>query len=354
MQYTAANTNDLQRLIYKAFQHNGVAVNTRNGPALRLPGVTTITLLKPQQRVNFSPLRDANPFFHLIESVAMLAGDAGNNVEVLSYFARNMLLFSDDGERYNAFYGTRSRHTFGDQLRGVVDELSRDPESRQAVINLWNPEDLWAKTKDKACNLCMIFDVVDGKLNMTTFNRSNDAIWGGVTGANVVHLSFFQEYVAGALGRPIGVWHHSSANLHVYMSNPKWPLVLEDTDVHQWGSDYPMAVCPLGVSRLFQDFDAGLLMFMSWLKDVIVDRESTPLGATGHHFIDGTCVPMANAIIAWKRNEKQLAYDILAQVGSADWKLAGLQWFKLREKQPINLLTINPQDHANLFQSANV
>ena len=343
MQITAQNTNDLQAKVYPLIRDHGVPVNTRNGPALRMPGVTTITLEKPWQRVNFSAVRDANPFFHLIESCAMLAGQVGNNVALLSYFAKNMLLFTDDGQTYNAFYGSRSRHTFGDQVAGVVKELQANPESRQAVINLWDPDDLWYYTKDKACNLCMIFDVQDGKLCMTTFNRSNDAIWGGVTGANVVLLSFFQEYVACALGLQMGPWNHSSANLHVYLNNPKWPAIADDTsplpEVYEEGG------------WLFQDkdwtkFDSTLHSFIGDLTEAVLDHPPMTMVADlfDNWFIDRVALPYSMAYMAWKQGKKQLAYSLLWQVRSPDWRLAGLLWFKRREGI---ILNPNNKPHIN-------
>ena len=45
------------------------------------------------------------------------------------------------------------------------------------------------------CNTAIYFKVREGKLNMTVSNRSNDVIWG-TFGANVVHMSILQEYVA--------------------------------------------------------------------------------------------------------------------------------------------------------------
>lgn len=224
MEIIARNTNDLAARVYRALEVSGVQDQSRNGPVLRFDGPVTICLTHPWERVNFCPVRDANPFFHVIESVAMLAN--WNSVKLLSYFAKNMAQYSDNGRTYNAFYGTRARSYHGlDQLRLVVETLRKDPATRQAVICLWEPEDLTRDTKDKACNLVLIFAVRGGVLEMTTFNRSNDAVWGGVTGANIVHLSFFHEYVAQAINVPMGRWWHTSANLHVYLDNPKTRLL---------------------------------------------------------------------------------------------------------------------------------
>ncbi len=361
MEITARNTNELAPVLYKRMDGHGVRVETRNGPAKRLPGVTTITLRHPWERVNFGAVRDANPFFHLIEAMAMLAGDVGNDVELLSYFAKNMLLYSDDGKEYNAFYGTRMRHYESSGMGGQIDQLKevcailhKDPESRQACVCLWDPDlDLGTQTKDKACNVFMAFEVENGRVNMTTFNRSNDAIFGGVTGANVVHFSFFQEYVACALDLEMGVWHHSSANLHVYLSNPKWPGVLED-DLRNLM--YPDAV----QIRLFKgyadEFDVNLVRFIQELRgciEVLNKHEESWVegtwGVCNNRFLNFTCVPMARAFIQWKLGNKQAAYDLLFTVESTDWKVAGLLWFKRRQG-----ITISPHllSYPNEFFTA--
>lgn len=339
MELTARNTNDLAPALYKKMDAHGITVNTRNGPAKRLPGVTTITLRHPWERVNFGAVRDANPFFHLIEAMAMLAGNDGNDVELLSYFAKNMLLYSDDGVSYNAFYGTRMRnyncsyegYTGGDQLKDVCKILHEDPESRQACICLWDVDmDLGTKTKDKACNVFITFEVEKGFVNMTTFNRSNDAIFGGVTGANVVHFSFFQEYVACTLDLEMGVWHHSSANLHVYLSNPKWPGVLDD-DLRNLA--YPDAIQVPLFRGYADEFDNILIEFVRCLKVSIGDSEHQVWTdeVNNQPFLGKTVKPMAQAFIAWKDGQKDLAYYHLKSVQSTDWRTAGLLWFKRRQ-----------------------
>lgn len=227
MEILARNTNDLQPYIYSLLRDHGTPDTSRNGPVLRFDEPVTIKLSHPWERVNFCPRRNANPFFHLIESAAILAGR--NDIQLLSHFASNMRLYSDDGLTQNAFYGTRLRNTWGDQLVSIISLLQRDPNSRQAVAQIWDANDLMKVTKDKACNLLLMFAIRDGSLVMTSVNRSNDAIWGGVAGANIVHLSFIHEYVTCALGLNMGEWWHFSNNLHVYTDNPLWKL-LSDKD----------------------------------------------------------------------------------------------------------------------------
>jgi thymidylate synthase len=187
---------------------------TRNGPALVFPETVLTTYRYPCERVLFDKKRDANPVFHLMESIWMLAGR--NDVSFLQQFNKRMVDFSDDTKVFNAAYGHRWRKHFGfDQIDEVIKLLRREPNSRQAVIQMWDSEDLHKKTKDKACNTQIVFDIHNNRLNMTVFNRSND-IWWGAYGANAVHFSFLQEFVAAALSMHVGVYRQMSNNLHLY------------------------------------------------------------------------------------------------------------------------------------------
>ena len=124
--------------------------------------------------------------------------------------------FSDDGKVFNAAYGHRWRKHFGtDQLLDVINLLKQDISTRQAVIQMWDVEDLVKDTCDKACNTQLIFDTRNNKLNMTVFNRSND-VWWGAYGANAVHFSFLQEVIARAIDYPLGEYRQVSNNFHLY------------------------------------------------------------------------------------------------------------------------------------------
>jgi hypothetical protein len=65
------------------------------------------------------------------------------------------------------------------------------------------------------CNTHAYFDVRNGALNMTVCCRSND-IYFGAYGANSVHFSFLQEYMAAGVGVPVGIYRQMSNNYHLY------------------------------------------------------------------------------------------------------------------------------------------
>mgnify|MGYP003147649168 FL=1 len=69
---------------------------------------------------------------------------------------------------------------------------------------------------DVPCNTQIYFSVREGLVEMTVTNRSNDLIWGAY-GANAVHMSILQEYVAARLELGVGRYHQFSNNLHAYV-----------------------------------------------------------------------------------------------------------------------------------------
>jgi len=230
----AIHVHNVNSALYKALDRvasYGYKEESRNGTAYVLPGLLVTSYLHPQQRVLFSPARDCNPFFHFFESLWMLAGR--QDVDIPAHFASNMKNFSVDGLTFNAAYGFRWRRWLSgdegstiDQIRGVVWKLVDSPNTRQAVINIWDPsldlEDSPSNAKDRACNLNVVFTPrppKNGKgpfsLDMTVSNRSNDLVWGAY-GANAVHFSMLHEFVAHAASMRVGVYNQVSANAHVY------------------------------------------------------------------------------------------------------------------------------------------
>lgn len=284
MHLTFSNVNKAFRFFCEDFDwnapHQVLKRDSRNGPVMRIKGVTTITYLNPQQRVLMNLNRDANPFFHLYEALWMLNGN--NDVSSLRQFTSKMDQFSDDDVTLNGAYGHRWRKYFGyDQLNCIVHELKENPDSRRCVLSMWDAgrtEELYESgkrpldvekylgigavqgsgdlykamngSKDVPCNLSVTFEVEEGKLNMTVFNRSNDLVLG-MFGANLVHFSILQEYMAQRIGVEIGIYNQVSSNLHVYLSNWKpeiWnqthdnPYTLPNTDEFKLvglGNDVP-------------------------------------------------------------------------------------------------------------------
>jgi len=214
MEFTVRNANDLLSEGLWKLNTCGVKSESRNGPVIRIMEPVIVTVERPQERVLFFEGRDAPHMFHLMESIWILAGR--RDVGFLQYFNSKIGQFSDDGKTFNAAYGFRARRHFGhDQLLEVIETLRTDPNSRQAVVQLWDAADLMKQTKDKCCNTQLIFSVDEGKVNLTINTRSNDFWWGNA-GANIVHFSFLLEFVASSIDIPIGKMRTLINNLHFY------------------------------------------------------------------------------------------------------------------------------------------
>jgi hypothetical protein len=295
---------------------------TRNGPALVYPEIVTTTYRHPEERVLFDPQRDANPIFHLMESIWMIAGR--KDVRFVKQFNKNMENFSDNKVDFNAAYGWRWRQHFGhDQLLDVIELLRKDPDTRQAVVQMWDSHDLYKKTLDKACNTQIVFQVIDNKLTMTVFNRSND-LWWGAYGANAVHFSFLQEFVARSLALEIGRYNQISVNFHLYtelynIGNFLQSPPSKDHDAYNAGSvhSYPI-MDNMNMDAFLEDCEK-FCTFQSVTSNY------------KHSFFKEVAVPMAQ--IYKERKEKVSdGMHIVDDIAATDWRLATRNWLERRVK----------------------
>ena len=182
-------------------------------------GVFVTEYTHPTRNVLFDVTRDANPFFHYLEAMWILAGR--RDVAFLSYVLPSMARYSDDSKHFHAAYGYRLRKHFGfDQVNTAIEVLRKRPTSRQVVMSIWDPKvDLGAETLDVPCNDLLMCKIRDGKLNLTVANRSNDAIWGAY-GANAVQFSMLQAYMAARIGCGVGTYTQGSDSMHVDQDVP--------------------------------------------------------------------------------------------------------------------------------------
>jgi thymidylate synthase len=113
-------------------------------------------------------------------------------------------------------YGPRLRHWSAgvDQLDVVRRRLGRDPASRRAVIQLYDPGRDSGAHKDVPCTLNHRFYVRDGRLDMHTTMRSQD-LWLGFC-YDIFANTVLHELMAGWLGVDLGAYHHHVDSLHLY------------------------------------------------------------------------------------------------------------------------------------------
>src|SRR5436190_17085324 len=126
----ARNVNDAVVKGAQLLKSSGLSQDSRAGGTLEYPEPVCTVYERPLERVLFDPIRDANPFFHLMEALWMLAGR--KDVAWLARFNQRMATYSDDGVVFNAAYGYRWRQQF--DLKTANDEKSHDQLS--AIVRL--------------------------------------------------------------------------------------------------------------------------------------------------------------------------------------------------------------------------
>jgi hypothetical protein len=288
-----------------------VEEQSRNGSVLTVPYPSLLTIRYPLQRVLFDPIRDANPFFHVAEWIWMMAGS--NDAEWISQFNKRMSEYADDGVLRGA-YGWRWRHP-RDQISNVIDLLQHDPNTRQAVISMWDPvyDGAHAKTSDRPCNTHIYFRHTNGLLDMTVCNRSNDMVWG-MLGANAVHMTYLHELVALSTKIPIGDYRVFTNNLHFYPDMPNGRELKKTTDHYDcYGTVKPDTLLVCG--ETYEDLMADCI-------DMVYHSQVQEFRT---YWVTSVGYPMIRAYL-----DRENRDEWISKVRAEDWKLAALQWVERR------------------------
>lgn len=344
---TARNINDAFRLGVDFFleKTNYREQESRNGLTLEAVEPVATVYQKPTERVLFCEKRDANPFFHFIEGLWMIHGR--NDLRPLTFFVESMRDFSDDNKTLWGAYGWRWREYFDkDQLEIIIAMLRRDPDDRRAVLQMWDvKEDLDREGKDVPCNTNIYFKVRDKKLNMTVCNRSNDMLWGAY-GANAVHMSMLQEYMASRIEVAVGEYTQISDSFHVYQ-NDVWERCKElgVIDIYSWRStknDYEYIkqkdLVPLITHS--KTFQWELNLFFETFSDVITTGKtfstkeyigSGPIKTFQNPSIRDIAIPMVNAYTFHKHRQYENSYAEINKIKAYDWMKACFEWVRKRD-----------------------
>jgi hypothetical protein len=327
----AVNVNEAWAIAKLHIWEHARPVLGRTGPVYRLPEPLAVRFRRPRERVLFDTARNANPFFHLMEALWMLGGR--NDVEWIAGFNRRMRTFSADGATLPASYGYRWRRHFGhDQLAGLVAQLRDDPTTRRAVLGMWDSrldqDEAHLGALDVPCNLVAAFTVRDDgrgadgpgpALCLAVFNRSNDLSWG-LFGANVVHFSVLQEYVADWLALPVGWYEHITVDPHIYPDHYPAPVPDGTGETYPGMSGYdPYQMGLVAPGRLMREPEA-------WAEDLEAFLDPRWEEAVyGEPFFVNVARPMRRAWLQRKLNP-ELALETAAGIRATDWRRAAVEW----------------------------
>jgi thymidylate synthase len=119
------------------------------------------------------------------------------------------------------YYYTYGRRIFNySNTKNQVDDfiiplLKKDPETRRAVVMIYDPVlDSGLDVKETPGLISIFFKVIEGKLAATTIIRSNDMFIGWP--ANIYQIYLLQKYVADKLGLQPGSITTISHSAHLF------------------------------------------------------------------------------------------------------------------------------------------
>lgn len=322
--YNVQNVNHAYPVAVNDIQREGTLRNSRAGKVIEFPYPVATSYSNPTQRVLFDVKRMANPFFHFVEGLWIINGS--RDVKFLDYFNSQMKQYSDNGVDFYGAYGYRLRHSAGsDQIKIAIKRLKDNRDDRRVVLAMWDPDlDLGKNTKDHPCNTHIYLKIRNDRLDMTVCCRSNDMIYG-CYGANVVHMSMLQEYIAGCVGVGVGTYTQVSDSLHVYVELPLWQTIKENTNYFvddPYSVEYPeLVVKPYPMmGRLVEAWHEDL---HEWMLDPAYETDYQT------RFFNDVAMPIA---VVWKahkeRREGLLEVD---RIKASDWRLACKQWLEIKE-----------------------
>lgn len=103
-----------------------------------------------------------------------------------------------------------------DQISNAIHTLDRDPDSRRVVVSAWNPHQA-INSKLPPCHYSFVLNVLDGKLNLHTTQRSCDVALG--LPYNLAGYSFLLHLFARFLGLEPGQFAHTLVDCHIYVNH---------------------------------------------------------------------------------------------------------------------------------------
>ena len=311
---------------------------SRVGKVLVSPQPMCTVIFNPTERVLFSAVRDANPFFHMFEAIWMMAGR--HDARILDWFIQDFSknYAEKDGDIHGA-YGYRWRHHFGyDQLDAVVQKLINQPYDRQAVIQMWDAHkdranDLLGDWRDKPCNDIIFLRRIDNSLDMTVCCRSNDMIWGA-HGANAVHFSILLEYLAARIDLGVGHLTQISNNAHVYLET--YNKIISRASPEQLMDDrysIDKTIKPIPMFKDVEHIDDDFDLFYSWTRNAI---EDDTIDIDPHLFhnewFPTVAAPTIMAFRAYKKKDFKGGLALAKEIMAPDWQMACYEWIQRRNK----------------------
>jgi thymidylate synthase len=103
-----------------------------------------------------------------------------------------------------------------DQIKWLLDEIRRNPDSRRLIVSAWNPAEL-DQMALAPCHCLFQFYVADGKLSCQLYQRSADIFLG--VPFNIASYALLTHMIAQVTGLGVGDFVHTSGDAHLYLNH---------------------------------------------------------------------------------------------------------------------------------------
>jgi thymidylate synthase len=103
-----------------------------------------------------------------------------------------------------------------DQIRWVVEEIKRNPDSRRLIVSAWNVSDL-PQMALMPCHALFQFYVANGRLSCQLYQRSADIFLG--VPFNIASYALLTHMVAQVCDLGVGDFVHTFGDLHLYSNH---------------------------------------------------------------------------------------------------------------------------------------
>jgi thymidylate synthase len=204
--------DDILRAVLASLLNNRSWVKATKG---RMTEVTSATLVlsSPRARLSRTEMK-GTAFSCLGELLWYLAGS--DDLAFIEYYIRMYSKFSDDKKTLHGAYGPRLFGKKGNvnQVENVIRHLKKRPTTRQAVVQLFDANDIAVEHKDVPCTCSLQFMIRRDRLHLFAHMRSNDAFLG--LPHDIFAFTMLQELVARSVGVSLGIYTHTVGSLHLY------------------------------------------------------------------------------------------------------------------------------------------
>lgn len=254
MEFTGYTAHEVYAAAVAATLELGVKRAPRGEPTFDL-GYVSMVVMDPKQSLITGTRPNYNTRIAMIEALQIIG--EFSDPELVTTASPKFERYRENTGQFHGAYGMRVRG----QIKHVIRKLRDDPDSRQAVVTIWDPfMDNQRSKSDYPCTVMLQFEMRNNVLCMNTVMRSNDVHLG--LPYDLFQFCQLQCSVANALDVDPGPYRHTTLSLHAYERDIE---ALELVDIRNADSD---ALQPEGIG--FKGTSWGVIVQRA--NDIAYDR----------------------------------------------------------------------------------